>query len=375
MRTTVPTGRRGWSSEQADWWTLSVCEAVCAPKIARSVDMICQVASVFIQCDDGVLTYKGCSSCKKAWRADDGQPCSCEGAVETSYWRSKLTLTDHTGQVTATCFDAFASVATFVEESAVPSNYEDEEQRQDLLLSIAAVPFTVRLGFDGDAYADRTRMIVRLISQTFDGPTGVKHPLRCELAFPSDCVGIPPCRLSDTAFNAGIGMATLRDSALESFRVFVKITDKAKGAKRSADGDTLKVTRSAVCMLQDSEAAKTVSIHQHAGLNEAARFLQIPQNGHVHAMVAWRDPTALTLLSLWQIQEADVPQFRQFFRREVDIFDETQGAGGKRETPKFESPLRIAKAASEMSSDSVKHAWGARAKLDFEEPSAESRAP
>ena len=122
-------------------------------------------------------------------------------------------------------------------------------------------------------------------------------------------------------------------------------------------------------MLQDSEAAQTVSIHQHAGLNEATRFLQIPQNGHVHAMVAWRDPTALTLMSFWQIQEADVPQFRQFFRREVEIYDETQGVGGKRQRPEFESPLRIAKAASEISSGSAKMNWSSRAKLDFEEPS------
>ena len=75
--------------------------------------------------------------------------------------------------------------------------------------------------------------------------------------------------------------------------------------KRSAPGsDLLKVTRRAVCMLQSSEATSPVPIIQNAELEEASRFA-------------------------------------------------------------FESPLRIAKAASEMSSGSAKLAWSEREKLDF----------
>ena len=48
MWSTVPIARKDYAAEEADWWTLSVCEIVCAPKIARSVDVICKVASVFI---------------------------------------------------------------------------------------------------------------------------------------------------------------------------------------------------------------------------------------------------------------------------------------------------------------------------------------
>ena len=177
-----------------------------------------------------------------------------------------------------------------------------------------------------------------------------------------------PCRLNDTAFNAEKGMAILHGSAVENFRVFLRITDKAKGAKRGAPGgDTLKVIRSAVCMLQDPESASPVAIIQHAGLEEATRFLQVPQHGHVHAIVARRDLDALTLVSLWPIPDADVAMFRQFFRREVEIFDETQGAGGKREVPSFENPLRIAKAASEISSGSAKLDWSVRTRLDLGE--------
>ena len=118
-------------------------------------------------------------------------------------------------------------------------------------------------------------------------------------------------------------------------------------------------------MLQDSEATSPVPIIQNAELEEASRFLQVPQDGHVHAIVSKRDFDALTLVSFWMIPNADVTQFLAFFRREVDIFDKTQGAGGKHEAPAFESPLRIAKAASEMSSGSAKLAWSEREKLDL----------
>ena len=254
----------------------------------------------------------------------------------------------------------------FADECALPDNYVDEAARQELLLSIAAVPFTVRLGFENDAYGERTRPIVRLISPTFDGKQGMKHPLQSVLTFPSDCAGIPPCRLNETVFNEGIGMALLHDSVVDNFRVFVKITDNARGMKRPAPGsDLLKVTRRAVCMLQDSEAVSPVPIIQNAELEEASRFLQVPQDGHVHAIVSRRDLDALTLVSFWMIPNAEVAQFLAFFRREVDIFDKTQGAGGKHEAPAFESPLRIAKAASEMSSGSAKLAWSEREKLDL----------
>ena len=117
---------------------------MCAPRVARNVDVICQAASVFIQCEDGILTYRGCSICKKSWPGDGAQLCSCAGAAQTNYWRSHLTLTDHIGQVKATCFDAFESVAMFADECALPDNYVHEAARQELLLSIAAVPFTDR---------------------------------------------------------------------------------------------------------------------------------------------------------------------------------------------------------------------------------------
>ena len=365
MWTTVPGGRRDWAVEEAHWWTLSVCEQVITPKVARDVDILCQVASVFIECDDGVLTYAGCSKCKKAWRGDDPQPCSCGEAEQTEYWCGKLTLTDHTGQLKATCFDAFESVAAFHDESATPQLYAKEDSRQELLAAIAAVPFTARIGFDDDAYADRTRAVVRLLAPTFDVNHGVKHPLCLSLTFLSDGASIPPCRLSDTVFNAGIGMALLHGSAVSSFRVLLRITDNARGAKRSESGDMVKVNRSALCMLQDPPSESPVAITQHAALDEATRFLQVPKDGSIHAIVAWRDSCALTLMSLWQLPGTDVEQFRKFFRREVEIFDESRGLGKKHELSSYESPLRIARAASDMSSSSAKQAWSARAKLDF----------
>ena len=128
--------RRRIRPRVAGWWTLSVCELVCAPKIARTVDTVCQVASVFIQCEDSNLTYRGCSICKKAWPEDGAQPCSCAEAAQTNYWRCHLTLTDHTGQVKATCFDAFESVAMFADECARPDKYVDEPLDRSCCLAL-----------------------------------------------------------------------------------------------------------------------------------------------------------------------------------------------------------------------------------------------
>ena len=116
-------------------------------------------------------------------------------------------------------------------------------------------------------------------------------------------------------------------------------------------------------MLQNFEATSPVPIIQNAELEEASRFLQVPQNGHVHAIVGRRDLDALTLVSFWMIPNADVAMFCAFFRREVDIFDRVDIF--RREVPAFESPLRIAKAASEMSSGSAKLHWSERKELDL----------
>ena len=109
------------------------------------------------------------------------------------------------------------------------------------------------------------------------------------------------------------------------------------------------------------------SIMQHASLDEATQFLQVPQDGHIHAMVAWRDTNVLTLVSLWHIPDTEVAEFRKLFRKEVEIFDETQGIGGKSEPPQFESPLRIAKAAKDLSSSSEKQEWRKRTRLNSDE--------
>ena len=152
---------------------------------------------------------------------------------------------------------------------------------------------------------------------------------------------------------------------VETFRVPVEIVDKARGAKRDGACDTVKVTREARCALRKPEDTTTVRMTQHALLEVATRFLQVPQHACVRAIVAWRSADALTLLNLWPLQESDVFKFRQFFRKEVEVYDKLQGTPSL-DVPKEETPLRIADEMSAASSSCSKQPWSVRAKIDFE---------
>ena len=88
------------------------------------------------------------------------------------------------------------------------------------------------------------------------------------------------------------------------------------------------------------------------------------QNAYVHAIVAWRSADALTLLNLWHLPESEVAKFRQFFRKEVEVYDKVQGTASL-EAPVEETPLRIARQLSSASSSCSKQPWSVRAQLDF----------
>ena len=145
----------------------------------------------------------------------------------------------------------------------------------------------------------------------------------------------------------------------------MEIVDKARGAKRDGASETVKVTRDARCALRKNDDVSTVRVTQHALLEVATRFLQVPQNAYVHGIVAWRSADALTLLNFWPLQDAGVVKFRQFFRKEVEVYDKMQGTASL-VAPMEETPLRIACEMSAASSSCSKQPWSARAQLDFE---------
>ena len=132
----------------------------------------------------------------------------------------------------------------------------------------------------------------------------------------------------------------MHDRGVETFRVLVEIVDKARGAKRDGTCETVKVTREARCALRQEDDTTTVRMTQHALLEIATCFLQVPQNAYVHAIVAWRSADALTLLNLWHLPESEVAKFRQFFRMEVEVYDKMHGTASL-EAAVEETSLRI----------------------------------
>ena len=106
-------------------------------------------------------------------------------------------------------------------------------------------------------------------------------------------------------------------------------------------------------------------VTQHALLEVATRSFQVPQNAYVHGIVAWRSADALTLLNFWPLHDADAFKFRQFFRKEVEVYDKMQGNASTWALLE-EAPLRIASSVSAASSSCSKRPWSVRAHLDFD---------
>ena len=207
--------------------------------------------------------------------------------------------------------------------------------------------------------------MIHLMTPTFDAQAGVKHPLAPMVWVTSATAGCPPACLANAQFSPGVGLTVLHDRGVETFRVLLEIIDKAKGAKRDGTGETVKVARDARCAFRKGGDLSAVRVIQHALLEVATRFLQVPQNAHVHGIVAWRSADALTLLNFWPLPDAEVANFRQFFRKEVEMYDKMQGMASL-VAPMEETPLRIASEKSAASNSCSKQPWSVRVQLAFE---------
>ena len=363
------SGRRDYTQEEARWYSLSVCAAILHPQMLRSVDTLCQVASVMLQLQDGEPSYPGCSVCKKGWPTDtDAAPCACKDAIRKVYWRCNVTLTDHSAQVPATCFEAFESaVEVFAEGSPTkmePAYYSDAENRMDLALFLAAFPFTVRLTFSENDYTGRMELIIQSMSPTFDETNGVKHPLKPVIWFEASPAGCPPCKVADTTFNGGVGLTILYGKGISTFRVLLELFDTPKGARRGNNADTVKVTRECVCALRGQDDGTMYTILQNAPLEVATRFLQVGKNAYIHAIVARRSGDSLTLLDFWPVPPSRVTKFRQFFEREVSVYDATvRGQKQLQNTSADETPVRLAAKIRKATQDEGTQGWNDRTGL------------
>ena len=366
--TPAPTTRRDWEQEDAEWATLSVCEAICAPAVGRTVPQLYQVPSLLVQFQIGEVVYYGCSQCKKAWALEAVPPCAC-AAQRTPQWKAKLTLTDSTAQVFATCFDAFGALAHVyaagdANKQSIDYYTNGLENQEDLLLSIAAMPFTARISLEENEWAAKTEMFVRLLSPTFDEATGVKHPLKQLTHFVSGSYPCPPCKLKNVTFNEGVGLAVAFGGTLSSFRVLLEVQDQGRGARRGQDATTLRVERTCACALRASDDATTHTITQNAELEVVTRLLQVPQGAYIHATVAFRTAGKLSLLTFWHVPNVEVTKFRTFFDTEANLYEErVTGTAPPMTRSLAETPLRVADTASAVSSSTGRSSWHTRTPL------------
>ena len=325
-------GRRQYESEEAKWYTLSVCEAISTPQIRRQIDLLCQIPSVFIQNFAGRITYFGCSQCKRSWQEEDVQPCGCAAAQRCSLWKATASMVDSTAQVSATMFESLGTLTSMYAEHeterrgescahlALPATYESDEEITGLCRFLNPIPFTMRISFMDSEYTNHPELCVQLVAPTFSNRDGVKHPLSKMVEFATPSYGCPPCPVAETKFSPGIGLAHVPGGVTTSFRVLLEIMDNASGATRDESSNTLKVTRRCACALRDTESAETYLLTQNGPLDVTTLLLQVRKNEYVHAIVSWRSSDAISLNAFWALPAVEVTKFRQFFQKECEIF-------------------------------------------------------
>jgi len=353
--------RKDYANEDADWFSLSVLHAICGPEERRKIDLVCQVPSVFVVCQSEKITYNACSTCHKSWPDSDAAPCSCGGSRELR-WRASLLLTDSTAQVTAICFDSVQSLVDIYADGdadrSKPDFYDDPEHVEDLFMAVAAVPWTVRISFDDNAWSEATELTVQLAKPTFDKLQGVMHPLKALVQFAVNAPHCPPCAVDDTKFEPGAGMTLIAGRVVQVFRALLEIMDQPPVARRGETPTTVRVTRRCVCALRGNEASTTYNLEQTAGLEVVTRLLTVPKQTYIHALVSWRGKTGLCLNGFWALDTTEVTKFRQFFRNEATLYLAMSSASSdKLAAASDETPLRIASHASNASVSTDRQPW------------------
>ena len=375
----VRGARNKYAEEVADWYSLSVLHAICAPEKRRKIDLVCQVPSVFVIGQGPTINYNACSTCHKSWLESSMAPCSCFANRELR-WRATLLLADSTAQVTASCFGAVQSLVDVYaegdDERSKPDFYADPEHVEDLFMAVAAVPFTVRISFSDSDWNEATELTVQLATRTFDQSQGVMHPLKPIVQFAVNSPHWPPCAVADIRFEPGVGMTLTAGRVVQVFRALLEIMDQPPVARRGENPSTVRVVRRCVCALRGDEDSTTYNLEQNAGLEVVTRLLALPKQTYIHALVSWRSKTGLSLNGFWALDTTDVAKFRQIFRRETELHLCMSGASsGKLSAAAEETPLRIASQASNASASTGRQSWDARTPIQLfgEEVTPEER--
>ena len=337
--------RRDYSTSKAEWMTLSVLESLCSRRQTREIQNVFQVPSVVLDVE-GTPTYMACSKCQRAWADEAWPPCQCwpHGQVAPEArrprWRAKLVLRDGTASLKATCFGAFQAVAEIAANgagvSAEPEGWQDEAVVARAFAYVGAVPFTVLVTLAGDTWNEGLQATVQLIQETYDA-AGVSHPMKTAVQLAPTEGACPPCMLSDTSFDAGIGLTVVYGIALQHFRAMVKVCDADVGITGSGGGGCV---REISCAFGPGQTYTVEASEDDVG----ERLRTIAQGGYVHAVLAWGSPERLSMTAF---VPAPIPidGFQKFFSYEITLQAEAVRAGPSFTPAIADTPLRILSAA------------------------------
>ena len=193
---------------------------------------------------------------------------------------------------------------------------------------LMGVPFTVLMTFEDNEYLDSITLVVRKICLTFDTATRmIYHPFNTLPRFESESDSWPPTPLAQTSFAAGAGISLVATGGVQGFRALVQFIDKPNGLKRTADSATLKISRTCVCSLKDTDDKTTFKLVQNGPLEITSRLLAIKKDDFAHVVLAWRNAAHLTLIAAYPLEASDVPGFKKFFQRELHLHSEMFSAG------------------------------------------------
>ena len=219
------------------------------------------------------------------------------------------------------------------------------------------MPFTILLTFENNEWLGGVSVVVRKIAPTFDATLGCSHPLKPLPHVLNDTPSCPPSAIADTKFNAGAGLTMVPSGGVASCRVLLEFTDKPKGAERTPDSATLRVTRQCVCGIRAASDATIYPVAQNGPLEETSRLLQIKKGEFAHAIVAWRSADILSLISFHPIEKAQVDEYRKFFKK-VEIHTAMFDTAGthRLELPNMNqggTPIRVHKLAADASTEAA----------------------
>ena len=344
--------RKDYEAVPSEWMTLSVLDALCKAGQVREILKVFQVPSVHIELEDAP-TYMACSKCSKAWAEAAWPPCGCWSAASAEArvprWRGKIVMRDGTASLKATCFHAFQSIADIAAEeagqdAATPEGWQSDTVVAKAMSYVCAVPLTVLVTLAGDAWATSMQATVQLVQKTFsDGR--VSHPLKVPLHLTPTEGACPPCELSASSYDAGLGLTVVSNIALYCFRALVKVRDAGPAA--AGDGDEAHGTRAVSCAFAADKTYQVLVRDDDVGL----RLRELDQDAYVHAVLAWESSDRLCATAFVLAPEP-VESFKKFFAHEIALQTEAIDAGPSFPIAIGDTPSRMVSAAEQANTTS-----------------------